>query len=709
MPVPSEKLLEKLDTHRLPSLDRVLVEAIAACNRDCTTYDRVAQIIKQDPALTVKILTVVNSSTLSPVRPLASIELALVALGIETVKAIAITTSIRQVMGSVNLGDVIDLERFWHHSLRCGVMARILAKSVGYEMVDEAYMAGLLHNVGELVIASNFSSEYSCSQMASGFDLLLQETKQFGFNRCDAGAWLVDQWKLRSVVAKAISSQQDPFEEICEADLLVKIIFLAGRLVSSSYTHSVDAYDIADRMFRLSNETLNKFICETDNEVSEIADSMSIDLEYRRPLDAGFGCETANKTDLRTGFSANSSGELSNLVRDQARIDSIRLLIGSAESEHELINIIQVSAYVLFGYKQVVLFMPNDEGSILMSAVVGRKRNGDTPVDVNTQDDSSAISQCFRQKTQVQSILTKSEPSFSLVDCRVARLCASDGIRCLPVCDNSDVFAVLVVGVRDYDLTNAMSHSEMLQEFCHIAGAAFAYLRTKTKTDRAITLGRDLNPDRVRSLIHEVSNPLCILKNYIDILDSKSEGAHREELNIIGMEIDRIGRIIAQISDASEEPKEPNEVISINAIISDLISLYQESYFIPNRVRIIFKPSDQVGNITVNSDALKQILVNLLKNSTESIIDSGKIKITTKANVMVQAKQYTEIVVADTGRGIPQEVMDKLFLPKISVKGKRRGIGLFIVKNLVTEIDGLIHCKTQVGKGTSFRVLLPKI
>ena len=359
-------------------------------------------------------------------------------------------------------------------------------------------------------------------------------------------------------------------------------------------------------------------------------------------------------------------------------------------------------------YKQVVLFMPNDEGSVLMAVVVSRKSYGDMPVDVNIHDDGSAISQCFRQKTQAQSILTMSEPSLNLVDRRVARLCNSDGILCLPVCDNNEVFGVLVVGVRDYDLTNATNHSEMLQEFCHIAGAAFARLRTKTKTDRVAKLDGDLNPDRIRSLVHEVSNPLCILKNYIDILDSKSEGAHREELNIIGMEIDRIGRIISQISEGSDETKEHNEIISINTIISDLISLYRESYFVPNGVRIIFKPGDQVGNITVNSDALKQILVNLLKNSTESIIDSGKIKITTKANVMVQAKQYTEIVVADTGRGIPQEVMDKLFLPKISAKGKRRGIGLFIVKNLVTEIDGLIQCKTREGKGTSFRVLLPE-
>ena len=705
MPVPSEKLLEKLDTHHLPSLDRVLVEAISACNQDCSTYDRVAQIIKQDPALTVKILTVVNSSILSPVRPLANIELALVTLGIEMVKAIAITTS-RHILGSVNLDEVIDLERFWHHSLRCGVMARILAKSIGYQSVDDAYMAGLLHNVGELVIASNFSSEYNSSHAVYGFELLMQERKQFGFNRCDAGAWLVDQWKLRSVVAEAISSQQDPVEEICKADALVKIIFLASQLVPGAFNQDIDVYAIANRMFGLNNETLDKIISETDCEVSAIADSMSIDLQSRRPSDVGFNVDSVYSEDLRTGLDVN--GELSSLVHDQTRIDTIRLLIVSAETNDELVNIIQVSAYVLFGYKQVVLFLPNDEASVLVGTVAGRKRYKGGLVAVNCQDNSSAIAQCFRQKIEVQSVFAKPDHSSSLVDRRVARLCGTDRIQCLPVCDNDEVFGVLVVGVREYNLASAASHSKMLQEFCHIAGVAFARIRKQINTDHAVMLGQGLKPDRVRSLVHEVSNPLCILKNYIDILDSKSEGAHREELNIIGTEIDRIGRIIAQISDDSDQHKERNESISINGIIKDLISLFQESYFIPNRVRIIFKPSEEVGNIAVYSDALKQVLVNLLKNSTESIIDSGKIKITTKANVMVQAKQYTEIVVADTGRGIPQDVMAKLFSPKISAKGKRRGIGLFIVKNLVTEMGGLIHCKTQVGKGTSFQVLLPE-
>ncbi len=585
-------------------------------------------------------------------------------------------------------------------------MAIALARHCGYGGLDEAYLTGLLHNVGELVIASNFSSEYRYSSAASGYDLLSQERRQFGFNRYDAGAWLVGQWKLRPVVSEAISSQQEPHENIRDADVLVKIIFLASRLANDSYDKIEEAYFFAQQLFGLANEPLNRLMCETDEEVARIASSMSIDFEseWHRPA-SDLPKEGAQVED---GRQYQASSELVSLVRNQARIETIRLLIATAETEQELINTIQVGVYVLYGYQQVLLFVPGDNDSKLVDRVASiyRRRGRHSDVSISVQDESSAIAKAFRQKIPTESIIGESGSYSSIVDHRVSKLCSSAGILCLPIYDKNKVFGVLVVGVREYKLTPAQNQPKMLHQFCRIAGMAFGQIRkTKTLNDHALRPGQVMEPDRLRSLVHEVNNPLSILKSYIDILDTKFEGAHREELSIIGAEIDRIARIIKQISEDSRESFDEN--VDLNALILNLIKLYQESYFVPNKVKIIFIPGDQVGNISVNVDTLKQILVNLLKNSTESILESGKIKITTKGVVMVRGKPCTEIVVADTGWGIPREIIDKLFLPTISSKGKKRGIGLFIVKNLITDMGGFIHCKTRIGKGTSFQVLLP--
>ena len=463
----------------------------------------------------------------------------------------------------------------------------------------------------------------------------------------------------------------------------------------------------AQQLLGLANEPLNRLICETDEEVARIARSMSIDIERQWPRYRPVSDLPKEGNPVEDGRLIEASSELVSLVRDQCRIETIRLLIATAETEQKLINIIQVSAYVLYGYQQVLLFVPGDNGARLVdSAASTHRRDRQSDVSIRVQDESSAIAKAFRHKILTESIIGQSGSYSSIVDRRVSKLCSSAGILCLPIYDKNKVFGVLVVGVREYKLAHALNQPKMFQEFCRIAGTAFGQIRkTKTLNNHALRPAQVFESDRLRSLVHEVNNPLSILKSYIDILDSKFDGAHREELSIIGAEIDRIARIIKQISEDSRESFD--EKVDLNALISNLIKLYQESYFVPNNVQIIFIPGDQVGKISVNVDALKQILVNLLKNSTESILESGKIKITTKGVVIAHGKQCTEIVIADTGWGIPREMIDKLFLPTISSKGKKRGIGLFVVKKLIAEMGGFIQCKTRMGKGTSFQVLLP--
>jgi nitrogen-specific signal transduction histidine kinase len=120
-------------------------------------------------------------------------------------------------------------------------------------------------------------------------------------------------------------------------------------------------------------------------------------------------------------------------------------------------------------------------------------------------------------------------------------------------------------------------------------------------------------------------------------------------------------------------------------------------------------PDKAVQPIAVKRDALKQVLLNLIKNSVEALGESGKITIATRSNVKVNGKNYLAIVISDNGPGLPKEIRENLFQPVKSTKGEKRGVGLVIVKNLINEMHGGISCKSQEGLGATFQILLPQV
>jgi signal transduction histidine kinase len=106
-------------------------------------------------------------------------------------------------------------------------------------------------------------------------------------------------------------------------------------------------------------------------------------------------------------------------------------------------------------------------------------------------------------------------------------------------------------------------------------------------------------------------------------------------------------------------------------------------------------------------DALKQILVNLIKNAVEALPKGGSIAIINAGRVQREGRQFIALSVQDNGPGVPPEVLAKLFTPvKSSKPGENRGIGLSIVQGLVQKLKGQIGC-TSTDRGTVFEILLP--
>jgi signal transduction histidine kinase len=113
--------------------------------------------------------------------------------------------------------------------------------------------------------------------------------------------------------------------------------------------------------------------------------------------------------------------------------------------------------------------------------------------------------------------------------------------------------------------------------------------------------------------------------------------------------------------------------------------------------------------LPINRNSLKQVLTNLVKNAVEALQAGGEIEIATRDQVNVDGRPYVEVRIADNGPGIPDEVISSIFTPVKSRKGREHaGLGLTIVKNLMTDLHGSISCRNIADGGAEFVILLPR-
>jgi signal transduction histidine kinase len=128
---------------------------------------------------------------------------------------------------------------------------------------------------------------------------------------------------------------------------------------------------------------------------------------------------------------------------------------------------------------------------------------------------------------------------------------------------------------------------------------------------------------------------------------------------------------------------------------------------VPSSVQIEAHTQDLPAEVEGSADTLKQILVNLVRNAVEAMPAGGEIQIMNNGLVNRDGLLYTELCVADTGPGVPPEVLANLFSPIRSDKGEgHQGLGLSIVHSLVRKSQGLISCRSS-KKGTTFEMLFP--
>ena len=220
----------------LPTLPTVVTQLIAVVSDPASSTRQIAQLVSTDPALTVKILKVANSTFYGFAREIATVQLAIVVLGIEMVKNIGLSVAVLKRFASGREHVLFDRQRFWEHAIGCGVAARMLARKFrNRRIADEAFVAGVLHDIGKLILIEYFYDEF-CEALdlaqAKGLAIMDAEERVLGVSHADVGAWLVERWNLPRHLVHAITYHHRPFDQDADKpDDLAVLVHMGNALI----------------------------------------------------------------------------------------------------------------------------------------------------------------------------------------------------------------------------------------------------------------------------------------------------------------------------------------------------------------------------------------------------------------------------------------------------------------------------------------------
>jgi len=210
---------------QLPALPAVAMEVVEMVDNPRTSASKLGKVISTDQALTAKVLKIANSPFYGFPRKISTIDFAIIVLGYDALKEIVISISLISSLQKKSDG-LFDAKAFWDHAIATGVLARRLARDLGYRVSEEVFVGGLLHDMGVSVLHRYFKSEYRrIVEIARESELTFLEAEEsvLGVTHADVGGWLAERWNLPKHLVRAISMHHSPAKAEGNEDLVAII------------------------------------------------------------------------------------------------------------------------------------------------------------------------------------------------------------------------------------------------------------------------------------------------------------------------------------------------------------------------------------------------------------------------------------------------------------------------------------------------------
>jgi len=234
------------DSVKLYSLPQTLAEVLRIVSDETSGADDLAKVLLQDPAMTTRVLRVVNSPFYGMGRKIGTVSQAVVTLGMRQVTALTLSTSVYGM--TANWQASFDRTRFWRHSLEVAIAARSIGEKAGRKNLEELFVSGLLHDIGLLIMEQSFPDQYGrlWQQHLSQGNLADLEEDTWGTNHARVGQFLLEQWQLPESICQAVGRHHLVFtpgnddEELIPAQIVNLANLISHLRIAESLTTESD-------------------------------------------------------------------------------------------------------------------------------------------------------------------------------------------------------------------------------------------------------------------------------------------------------------------------------------------------------------------------------------------------------------------------------------------------------------------------------------
>jgi len=714
--MPEKNVFEKIkQSNHLPQLPQVMLKLIKACGSDSTNIEELTDIISTDPSLASKLLQVIGSPYVNLPKEVKSIKNAVVYLGLETIKNIAISSSAMHFFSLSKELPEFDISRFWYHSYKCGLLARKIARENDLSNPDEFFLGGLLHDMGRLVLIQTFPEEYRTilkTAVTEG-EMLNAEMDIFGVDTPQVSAWIFNNWKLNPIISDAMLFINEPVDKILEEPFHVKIIYMANVL---SGPDSMEKIPMLLPLTHIPESRLGSIAAEAEEDVVQMAKSMGIRIDSSQDKDAA---RDRGQEDREAEQAI--ALEMKNLSLFYGTLQNLF----TAKDIPFVMETVQKGLKIIFNIPRVFFFFVDEKKNMLAGTCSQEDKNHTIVrrIGIPMSNGESIIVKSVQSRAVQTSFKRDKGTRLAISDTRIILLLETKGLYCIPITALGKGLGVMILGV-DEDLVDRLDQNKgLLGLFSKQTGVCIQNIQFHEK------YALDVNEKKMEAyatltdkVIHEINNPIAIIKNYLETLRMKLPDKHpvQEELSVVGEEITRVSLLVDGLSSFSRPKIGGFEPIDINKLCTGILEILKKSILMPRQIHANISIDPEIPKIKTDGNSLKQVLINLIKNAAEAMENGGKIDVQTRflpgsAKIFIDEKKKLpgtiEIRIKDNGPGIKPEIMEKLFEPYNSSKktGKNSGLGLAVVHSIVRELNGRITCDSKNGQGTCFVVSLPTI
>ena len=206
-----QELLRQLKD--LPALPDVALQVMKAADDDRSNVSEIARIISRDQSLTTRVLRLANSSHYGAIRTISTVSDAVVLLGLRTVRNLAMAASCQELLAAELSGYYLGRGDLWRHSYCAALVAQSLSARVKYPVAEEAFVAGLLHDAGKVLLSVHLRAKFNQVVYAANkrrVPFIDAEREVLGFDHAQVGARMLEKWNLPVSLVHAVRYHHAP-------------------------------------------------------------------------------------------------------------------------------------------------------------------------------------------------------------------------------------------------------------------------------------------------------------------------------------------------------------------------------------------------------------------------------------------------------------------------------------------------------------------